>query len=94
MEIPVVTIDGKSVIVRGAAGHGSEITIGNGEVYRVSARVSPVKIQCLGGVLWVTKEDDPQDYILQRCQSATFRGPGRIIVQSLPRGKMCITTVE
>lgn len=90
MEIPVQT-DRISVSVLGTAQRCNEFTIGKGEIVRVTAQTGPVKIACLGGTLWVTQENDPRDYLLRRCQSVSLQGPGRILIQSLPRGKMCVT---
>ncbi len=92
MEIPI-QIDRISVSVRSAPRRCGEFVLESGEITRISAGRAPVKIECLGGVLWVTKENDPRDYLLTRGQSVTLQKPGRILIQSLPRGTMCITTV-
>lgn len=89
MELPV-SISGITVAVHGAAGQCSTFSLGKGETMRVTAKNRPIRIECLGGVLWVTQPNDPQDHILRRCEAVTLSGPGQIIIEALPRGKACI----
>jgi hypothetical protein len=90
MEIPI-QMDGLSAALRGSDGRCSQFIIEKDEIMRVTVQSRPVRVECLIGTLWVTMENDPRDYILQRGESVLLQGPGQIVIQSLPCGKMCIT---
>jgi hypothetical protein len=89
MEIPV-QINGKPILGRAKGGPCTEFAAETGEIYKIKMHTKSIKIQCLNGALWVTKENDPEDYILRRGQEVTFSGRGVVIIQTLLPGKWCI----
>lgn len=91
MDIPV-QINGSSLINKGTANHYREFPIEKGEIYNIKVHTIPVIIKNLEGVLWVTRANDPDDYILQRCQKVSFSEAGAIVIQSLVRGRFSITS--
>lgn len=91
MDIPV-QINGKPLINRGIANHYREFPVEKGQIYNIRVHTIPLRIKSLEGIVWVTKENDPIDYILQRKQAVSFDEKGAIVVQSLARGKFSITS--
>lgn len=89
MEIPV-QVNGRPSIHQGISNFHQEFSIGKGQLYNIGVHTVPIKIQCLEGVLWVTRENDPEDYLLQRCQAVAFKNDGLIVIQALSQGKFRI----
>ena len=71
-----------------------ELVLERGQFYRIDAYAAPVQVTSRGAVLWVTRDNDIQDYVLERDQSVTFLSPGRVVVEALRDGKICLTTGE
>jgi len=45
--------------------------------------VGRVRMTCLSGTLWVTYNDDPQDYLLTAGQRFVSRSQGRLVVHAM-----------
>jgi len=86
MELPVL-LDGKIAIRKNSTALFNDFCILKGELYNIKVHTVALMIQCLAGVLWVTKENDPDDYLLQRGQSLSFIPGGLIVIQALCDGK-------
>ncbi len=69
-----------------------ELVLEKGQFYRIDAYAAPVQVTSRGAVVWVTRDNDIQDYVLERDQSVTFIRPGRVLVEALRDGKICLTT--
>jgi hypothetical protein len=52
-------------------------------IWRSADRHSGVKIQVLDGLVWVTVEGDPHDYILHKGENFRSGGNTRVVAQSL-----------
>jgi len=52
---------------------------------RFTVRRQSIRITCLSGTLWVTCDDDPQDYELAAGQQFVPRSRGRLVVQAMER---------
>jgi hypothetical protein len=91
MEIPF-QVNGRPSIQRDISKFHKEFSIGKGQLYNIGVHTVPIRIHCLEGVLWVTSENDPEDYLLQRCQSTIFYHGGLIVIQALAAGKFRITS--
>jgi len=52
------------------------------EVAGFIVRREAVRMTCLSGALWVTCQDDLQDYLLAVGQHFVPRSPGRLVVQA------------
>ena len=59
-----------------------EYILKKGEVMALAAAASPV-IRVRGGVVWLTRADDPRDYFLKRGDSFTGDGRGLVVLESL-----------
>lgn len=59
-----------------------EYILKKGEVMSLAATVFPV-IRVKVGTLWLTRTDDPRDYVLQRGDSFTNSGAGLVALESL-----------
>lgn len=40
-------------------------------------------LACVKGRIWVTREGDPEDYLLEAGENMVLKGHGRVVVQSL-----------
>lgn len=86
MDIPVQTRE--KVFAGGkVARHEKLFPIQKGEVYTIKVHTMPVRIQALEATLWVTVENDPEDYLLQPCQGAVFEEGGRIVIEAITKGR-------
>lgn len=52
-------------------------------IWRSPKRSSGVEIQVLDGLVWVTVEGDPHDYILHKGENFRSGGNSRVVAQSL-----------
>jgi hypothetical protein len=89
MEIPV-QVNRKPTFWDKTSGQCREFLIGKGELYNIKVHTVPFQIQCMQGSLWITREGDPQDYLLQNCRIAEFEAGGHIVIQGLSQGKFRI----
>ncbi len=91
MEIPV-SLNKQPAYKEKTTNLNREFCIGRGELYNISVHTIPLRIQCLEGLLWITRGNDPVDYFLQRCQNANFEAGGHIVIQGLSQGRFRILT--
>ena len=85
-----VQIKGRPGKKEAAPGSWRDVSVPAGRLYNFRVGKTHIKIQCLEGALWVTRENDPADYLLTRCQSAVFAGGGKMVIQALKKGKFRI----
>ncbi|RYD64667.1 MAG: DUF2917 domain-containing protein [Verrucomicrobiaceae bacterium] len=52
-------------------------------IWRSADRASGVEIQVLDGLIWITVEGDPHDYILHKGENFRSGGNTRVVAQSL-----------
>lgn len=83
--IPQPCVDGEAV-----RDEQIEIQLNGNDVFRLEKLGSPLTIRGLDGVLWVTQEGDPADYMLQAGQAVALQPGGTVVVQALGCGRMQI----
>ena len=62
-----------------------------GQVMRIPNTASGCRISCLSGVLWLTKENDPEDYIITADSNLVVQGRGRSVIEAVTDCVVCIT---
>ena len=62
-----------------------------GHVMRIPNTASGCRISCLSGVLWLTKENDPEDYIITADSDLVVQGRGRSVIEAVTDCVVCIT---
>jgi hypothetical protein len=62
-----------------------------GHVMRIPNAASGCRISCLSGVLWLTKENDPEDYIITADSDLVIQGRGRSVIEAVTDCVVCIT---
>lgn len=67
-----------------------EIVLADHQSYSLEAGESSC-LACRAGTVWVTRDGDPRDYILEAGQSMGLRGEGRIIVFALGPARFAVT---
>ncbi len=53
-------------------------------------RRSPVRVTCLGGILWITCEQDLEDYVVQVGQQFIARSRGQVVVHALSTARLVL----
>jgi Protein of unknown function (DUF2917) len=51
---------------------------------------NPVRVTCLGGILWITCEQDPEDYVVLGGQHLIARSPGQVVVHALSAARLVL----
>ena len=59
------------------------VSLGRREVLVLSDAACQLQILCGAGVLWITQDGDPEDYILERGERFTVTRPGRVVIQGM-----------
>jgi hypothetical protein len=67
-----------------------EITLRRSEILKFNSGPKKMKIQCLGGTLWITQKDDVEDTFIQAGQSFVPSLRGLVVVQGFPCGRASI----
>ena len=65
----------------------AEVTITRTEIFELDSNPNKTNIKCLDGTLWITQNNDLQDYFINKGQSFTATNHGRVLVQGLPLGR-------
>ncbi len=48
-------------------------------------------VRCIEGRVWITSEGDPRDYVLNPGRTASFRGPGKMVVEAVEESRIAIS---
>lgn len=59
------------------------------EILKLEKQRDEIRLKCLGGIVWVTQPDDPNDHILQAHDVLEIKKKGLILVQALPEATIC-----
>ncbi|HVN72285.1 MAG TPA: DUF2917 domain-containing protein [Desulfomonilia bacterium] len=65
--------------------------VGKGHVMRISGAASGCTVSCLSGVLWLTRENDPEDYIITAGSPLDIKGPGLNVIEAVTDCAFSIT---
>jgi hypothetical protein len=61
---------------------GRSIALRKGEVWPITSSLRGLAIECRQGILWVTQEGDPKDYILEPGQRFVVARRGSVVVEA------------
>jgi hypothetical protein len=59
------------------------IALCRGRTFSVPGMDRGVGVMCLKGLLWITRENDPGDYLLAAGSTWTCSGPGMVVVEAV-----------
>ena len=62
-----------------------------GHVMRIPDTASGCRISCLSGVMWLTRENDPEDYIIKADSDLVVQGRGRSVIEAVTDCAFSIT---
>jgi hypothetical protein len=65
----------------------AEILLARKDIFELDGHPNKTSIKCLDGTLWITQNNDPEDYFIKKGQSFTATHNGRVLIQGLPLGK-------
>jgi hypothetical protein len=64
-----------------------------GYVMRIPQTAAECKVSCLSGVLWLTRKNDPEDYIITADSSLVIERHGHSVIEAITDCVVCITPV-
>lgn len=59
-------------------------------VFRIDQRLGDMEIEALGGTLWMTLPNDPNDYVLRCGDRMSVRTKGTVLLQALTEATFTI----
>lgn len=59
-------------------------------VFRIDQRLGDIEIEALGGTLWMTLPNDPNDYVLRRGDRMSVHAKGTVLLQALSEATFTI----
>lgn len=65
-----------------------EISLAANEVFTLPGDPRGARLEALHGLVWVTQDNDPQDYMLTPGQKLTLTRRGRVLVEALPEARI------
>ncbi|MHC1783322.1 MAG: DUF2917 domain-containing protein [Anaerolineaceae bacterium] len=71
-----------------------DINLDQGEVFTLLGDQRGSIIQNLRGVVWITQENDADDYKIFKGEEFTISKSGKVIVQGVPTARIRITAAE
>ena len=66
------------------------LNIAKNTVVAFGPGLRPVKISCLGGLIWVTIDGSREDYLVVAGQAVRFDRKGRIVIEALRASTVCL----
>ncbi len=61
---------------------GRAIQLRKGELWRLENDLRGLSIACLEGILWITQEGDPRDYVLEPGQRFVIARRGSVVIEA------------
>ena len=62
-----------------------------GDVMSIPKAATGCRVSCLSGVLWLTKENDPEDYIITADSALVIERHGHSVIEAITNCIVCIT---
>lgn len=53
-----------------------------------------LRLRCLEGVCWITREGDPRDYVIRAGEEVCAAGPGRLAVWAITAARLRVEAEE
>jgi len=70
-----------------SSSQGADVTVSRTELFELDNNPRKASIKCLDGILWITQNNDTEDYFIKKGQTFTATNKGRVLIQGLPLGK-------
>jgi hypothetical protein len=64
-----------------------------GTIMRIPQAATGCRVSCLSGVLWLTKKNDPEDYIITADSSLVIERHGHSVIEAITDCVVCITPI-
>jgi Protein of unknown function (DUF2917) len=71
----------------------ADVMVTRTDLFEMDNHQRPTNIKCLDGVLWITQDNDMQDYFIKKGQTFSAAHTGKVIVQGLPLGKARVSVL-
>jgi hypothetical protein len=65
----------------------ADVMLTRTDIFELDSRPNKTSVKCLDGILWITQNNDPEDYFIKKGQTFTATNNGRVLIQGLPLGK-------
>ncbi|MGB9673600.1 MAG: DUF2917 domain-containing protein [Anaerolineales bacterium] len=75
-------------------GEAVEMVLEKLSVHHLDGDARGTEIHCLQGILWVTQQDDGQDYVLQSGDSMVVSRRGRVVIEAINDAIVRITPAK
>jgi hypothetical protein len=67
-----------------------EIQLSARRIFRIDQRLGDMEIEALGGTLWVTLPNDPNDYVLRKGDRVSVSTKGTVLLEALSEARFTI----
>lgn len=71
-----------------------ELNLDSGEVFTLIGDQRNTAIQSLRGIVWITQENDADDYKIREGEEFTVTKSGKVILQGVPVARIRVTPAE
>jgi hypothetical protein len=68
--------------------------IKKGNVMGIPQGTKGCRVSCLSGILWLTQENDPEDYIITPDSAHVIVRQGRSVIEAITDCTVCIMTIK
>jgi hypothetical protein len=71
----------------------ADVMVTRTELFELDNLHRQTNIKCLDGMLWITQNNDSQDYFIKKGQTFQATHAGKVIVQGLPHGEARVSII-
>lgn len=64
-------------------GEPGEVRIGKGRIMKIPSGMRDLRVVCASGMIWLTRENDPVDHVVEAHASLCISGPGLVVIEAL-----------
>jgi redox-sensitive bicupin YhaK (pirin superfamily) len=94
MEYNITGLNGKIIGKKVSTCECVDVSLENDEVFTLSGDQRETLVQVVSGSLWVTQEDDPEDYRIAEGGVFEISCTGRVVLQGLPAAKFRLAPAD
>ena len=89
LEVPQLGQAG--AVLSNIEGPATEVQLSTGDLWRMRGHSRWRVVVCLRGVVWVTQEHDPRDYVLTEGEMFLVTQPGTVLVGAVEDARVQVT---